>query len=331
MAINPSTSFPSNTTTPNASYPYGGARDVVSPGDGSGTPFVAEMLNDIFGFQQAVLTEADITPSGVPDTATDSQYLDALKAITGGIEPVDRTINIPADFPATYQGIQDALDSIGAIIPNGVVVKIELDDNTINIGANCLNFKSYTGGGTRRFEAVNKTGSGAGSKNVTITGTGAPAFPSLTPYDAGNPQTDQRYIAQIGGGDFTVLGDIEFILTGATTVTTCATIAASEGTVNILDCIVKNESTTGTSASAILAFNNCSLIVANGTVNSTTPFAGGNSSAIAAVGGATFEASTMTGTAEYSYSVIGTIGAYAANGITGTVATELVARGQIYS
>lgn len=331
MAINPSTSFPSNTTTPDAAYPYGGAQDVAVPGDGSGTPWVAILLNDVFGFQQGILSEAGVTPSGVSDTADASQYLDALKTIMGGVEHVSRTINIPADFPATYTGLQDALDSIGATILPNVVVKIEIDDDTINIGANCLNWKSYVGGGIRRIEAVNKTGPGAGSKNVTITGTGAPGFPDLAPYDNTSPQTDRRYTMQVGGGDFTLLGDIEFILTGSSTVTNCAAIAVSSGNVNVFDCIARNQSTSGTSAAAIQVFNSGVLVASNGTVEAPSPYAGGNSAAIAAFAKGQFEAVTMTGSAEYAYLVDASSGSYASNGITGSIATELKSRGEIYS
>ena len=81
MAINPNNAYPAKTTAPSASYPYGGAQNVTTPGDGTGTPWIANIINDIFGFQQALLTEAGIVPSGSPDTATVSQYLQSLQAI----------------------------------------------------------------------------------------------------------------------------------------------------------------------------------------------------------------------------------------------------------
>lgn len=82
MAIDPSVEFPGkiDNTAP-ADYPYGKARNITTPGDGTGTPFVANLLNDLFGMQQALLDLAGLTPSGVPDTVQASQYLEALKVV----------------------------------------------------------------------------------------------------------------------------------------------------------------------------------------------------------------------------------------------------------
>ena len=81
MAIKPEDLFPANSAPPTSDYPLGSARNVTSPGDGTGTPLVASWVNDLWGFFQATLTEAGVTPSGNPDTAQASQYLDSLKAI----------------------------------------------------------------------------------------------------------------------------------------------------------------------------------------------------------------------------------------------------------
>lgn len=82
MAINPEIEFPGKINPSDADYPYGSARNITSPGDGTGTPWLAPLVNDIFGFQQALLSNAGIVPSGNPDKVGDSQYLDALKKIT---------------------------------------------------------------------------------------------------------------------------------------------------------------------------------------------------------------------------------------------------------
>lgn len=83
MAIRPNNEYPDATTEPDSDYPYGGARNVVSPGDGTGTPWEAKLINDVFGFQQALLEQADISPNNLPETASVSQYLEALKVIFG--------------------------------------------------------------------------------------------------------------------------------------------------------------------------------------------------------------------------------------------------------
>jgi len=81
MAIDPSASFPGRTdnTSDPVGYPLGKAKDQTTPGNG--TPFVAVLLNDIFGFQQALLDAAGLTASGTPDKVGASQYLAAVQAV----------------------------------------------------------------------------------------------------------------------------------------------------------------------------------------------------------------------------------------------------------
>lgn len=83
MAINPETQYPGKIAPSSTNYPYGAARNITVPGDGTGTPWDAALVNDIFGFQQALLSKAGVVPSGSPDTAQASQYLTALKKIPG--------------------------------------------------------------------------------------------------------------------------------------------------------------------------------------------------------------------------------------------------------
>lgn len=82
MAINPATQVAASKidTSDPTGYPYGKAQDILAPGDGKGTPRLALLVNDIFGFQQAMLKEAspEIVPSETPDKVGASQYLEAL-------------------------------------------------------------------------------------------------------------------------------------------------------------------------------------------------------------------------------------------------------------
>lgn len=87
MAIIPETKYTGKIKPSSAEYPYGEARNITVPGDGTGTPWEAALVNDIFGFQQSLLEEAEITPSGNPDKVGASQYLEAVKRI--GVTPVD--------------------------------------------------------------------------------------------------------------------------------------------------------------------------------------------------------------------------------------------------
>lgn len=83
MAINPNTNttIAGRITAPSSGYPYGSAKNETTPGAGDGTPYFKARADDIFGFQQALLAAAAITPSGNADQVGASQYLDALHAI----------------------------------------------------------------------------------------------------------------------------------------------------------------------------------------------------------------------------------------------------------
>lgn len=83
MSINPETQYPGKINPSDASYPYGSARNITVPGDGTGTPWEAAIVNDLLGWQQALLTRAGIVPSGSPDTVLASQYLEALISASG--------------------------------------------------------------------------------------------------------------------------------------------------------------------------------------------------------------------------------------------------------
>lgn len=77
--INPDLAFPGKTGGTSAEYPFGEARDVLTPGDGLGTPLKASWLNDFFGLQQNAMAEAGVVPSGLPDTALISQVAEAMR------------------------------------------------------------------------------------------------------------------------------------------------------------------------------------------------------------------------------------------------------------
>lgn len=94
MAINPETQYPGKIAPSTPDYPYGAARNITVPGDGTGTPWEAALVNDLFGFQQALLDSANITPSGTPDKVSASQYLEALRKTTvQTFESVEAMVN----------------------------------------------------------------------------------------------------------------------------------------------------------------------------------------------------------------------------------------------
>lgn len=79
MAINPTTSYPGRITAANAAYPYGSARDLTAPGDGTGTMLVSSWVNDLLGIIQSLLSEAGITPNNTSESVTNPQVLEAIK------------------------------------------------------------------------------------------------------------------------------------------------------------------------------------------------------------------------------------------------------------
>lgn len=83
MAVIPSVRYSGQIETGDAGYPQGKARNAGAFQDGTGTPLERDWLNDLWGFQQALLALAEITPSGTPDRVGASQYLDAVLAIAG--------------------------------------------------------------------------------------------------------------------------------------------------------------------------------------------------------------------------------------------------------
>lgn len=82
MAIDPSTKYPGQVDTTDASgYPHGRARNATELNDGTGTPLEEAWLSDDWGFKQALLAEAGLSPSGEPDKVGASQYLEAIRRI----------------------------------------------------------------------------------------------------------------------------------------------------------------------------------------------------------------------------------------------------------
>lgn len=107
MAINPATRYLGQITPATTNYPYGSARDVSSPGAGDGTPVQQAWVNDQWGFLQALLSAAAITPSGNPDTAVASQYLTALQTL----------FLRPSDFAFTKT------TPLSVTLPGGLILK----------------------------------------------------------------------------------------------------------------------------------------------------------------------------------------------------------------
>ena len=84
MAINPLTQYPGKIAAASGDYPYGQAQNITTPSDGTGTPWEAALVNDLFGLQQALLKSAAIVPSGTPEKVGASEYLQAIVELASG-------------------------------------------------------------------------------------------------------------------------------------------------------------------------------------------------------------------------------------------------------
>jgi hypothetical protein len=116
VAIRPVEAYPSQTYPGDPAYPHGKAQNVDVPGANNGTPLEAAWLNDLWGFQQALLAEAQITPSDQPDEVGKSDYLAALKILaTRAAEDLPNRAN-------TWSAEQyfDQKVVVGAGVENGV-------------------------------------------------------------------------------------------------------------------------------------------------------------------------------------------------------------------
>ena len=142
-----------------ANYPFGSIKDNTTPGANDGTPLTAVWGNDFEGFRQAAMTEAGITPSGLQDTAQDSQLLDAVKAVTSGALRDDLAestgINLIGGVSSTVQPgyapkFGDTSGVATLVVPDVASQRLFIDKTCTNpddFGVLQVNrFANYTGG-----------------------------------------------------------------------------------------------------------------------------------------------------------------------------------------
>lgn len=79
--ISPKLQYPAQVVSSDPGYPHGMARNEQVAGDRNGTPLEERWLNDLWGFQQALVVDAGITPNNIPDKVGASQMLTALKRV----------------------------------------------------------------------------------------------------------------------------------------------------------------------------------------------------------------------------------------------------------
>lgn len=114
MAINQSTTYPTKTNAPNTDYPYGSARNVTVPSDGTGYPWESSQINDWIGFFQHMLSYASVVPSNNPDKVGTSQHHDALR----------KTCGYPGLIQLVGLNVDPASLGIRLLLLNGAVISI---------------------------------------------------------------------------------------------------------------------------------------------------------------------------------------------------------------
>lgn len=168
MALIPSASFPGAIDTSDATgYPLGKAKNDSAPGANDGTPLVAPLVNDIWGFQQALLAAAGITPSGSPDAANSSQYLEAIRAVAKAL-----TRYVPSTVSAATLTTGSADHMKYFTLTNAGATTVTVSAPAAPYG-DCVTFEKGASAGNITFVgASGVTISVAAGASLTVTGSG---------------------------------------------------------------------------------------------------------------------------------------------------------------
>ena len=213
MAINPEITYPGKINPSSAGYPYGEPRNVNVNGDGTGTPWEAQAVKDLFGFQQAILNEAGIVPSNVPDNANNSQYLNGIKTIAEGLADVAVDGIDPATeskyIDATTDIVNDAIDDIDPATESKYVdattdiVNTAIDDipkvNNITTQELINSVETYPVNTVVQTTGYHSSGDGGGGKWII---TGNTIAVSQTPFDL-----NEMKISDASGREYELYND----------------------------------------------------------------------------------------------------------------------------
>lgn len=179
-------------------YPQGKARNSGSFQDGTGTPLEADWLNDIWGFHQALVAAAGITPSGDPDEVGASDLLDAVRSVATtttserhlrGLMQM-RAVNLDGVTPTTNANMaairsasNDTLIVKGGT--NGVFRLGDIEVVSLNgVSSGLTSAIAIAHNGTNRYVAVGSGGVGNFYTTNGSTWTAGGSFP-------GSPSTPQ--------------------------------------------------------------------------------------------------------------------------------------------
>lgn len=314
MAINWPIRFPGMSNAADNDYPAGSAKNVVTEGDGTGTPWVAEIVNDFLGFFQSLLSEGGLTADNTLDTVGDSQYMDGLREFVrneigtgsssvGNYSPpleIGTRLNIPGS--GTQLQFTRLTDSRFTIVEpgNNTLRTIELDTAGLTTVGSTLSLPDAAGL-TRQHTALSSTriaivGGNAvsGITAYDFSGTawtqtgnafspspsfaGSPAVTALTSTDIAvfsvASSTGTLQAYRFDGTDWTALGN-------ALTITTASGVS-SLGTMSSTDVALLQTVSTGTDHLARYTFDGTDWTLVGTALDPTLT---GTSARLAALGG----------------------------------------------
>lgn len=137
MAINPYTRYPGQVDAPIIpDYPFGKARNVTAPGAQDGTPWEKDIVNDLIGFNSALLDHVGAVPDNIVEKVGGSQYLSAiLKVIDSqirykGVVTGLKVENDPGDLQHDIKfnpGFAFSADNLDVLIELDVPIIKQLD------------------------------------------------------------------------------------------------------------------------------------------------------------------------------------------------------------
>lgn len=81
MATNPELQYVGKIAPATPAYPYGGPRNITLPGDGTGTPWEAAFVSDLFALVQSALQVATEVPTNSPDEVGNNQTFKGFQAV----------------------------------------------------------------------------------------------------------------------------------------------------------------------------------------------------------------------------------------------------------
>lgn len=85
MAINHKNRYPAKFGAVSADWPTGEPKNIAAAGDGTGSPWIADVVKDFMGEQQGAMIDVGMTPDDVEETALASQYLEARGKLHGRV------------------------------------------------------------------------------------------------------------------------------------------------------------------------------------------------------------------------------------------------------